>query len=242
MNSFKTPRGTELPLLDLHGKDYLQIPYRIMWFREEKPNWSIETEIIEQSEKHAVFKASIKDESGRILATGHKHEDKIGFSDFREKSESGAIGRALGYLGYGTQFAQELDEGTQRIADSPLKKEKPLSAQKGTMSQPIPNKAPGADILKSQTNKWGNYIIKAGKSAGKTLKSLGIGNIKASLEYWRQQPEPPKGKLKEDIFAMEAFSNEIAENNKSKINTPAMPPPITNYIEPTFNNKEEEPF
>lgn len=42
-----------------------------------------------------------------------------GFGDFIEKAETGAIGRALALVGFGTQFcADELDEGP-RLADSP---------------------------------------------------------------------------------------------------------------------------
>lgn len=131
---------------------------------------------------------------------------------------------------------------------------KPLGVQKDAIPPKIiPNRAPGADVsrrdneiainvLKPQTNKWGDYTIKVGKNAGKTIKSLGIGQVKSSLEYWRQQPEAPKGKLKEDIFAMEAFSNETAENNKSKVNTPSVPPPTTDYEAPVWENDPNDPF
>ena len=60
--------------------------------------------------------------SGRVIATSHKREDERGFPDFMEKSETGAIGRALALCGFGTQFcADELDEGS-RLADSPISK------------------------------------------------------------------------------------------------------------------------
>ena len=38
-----------------------------------------------------------------------------------EKAETKAVGRALAMLGYGTQFAPELDEG-ERIVDSPVER------------------------------------------------------------------------------------------------------------------------
>ena len=40
----KTTKGTELPTIDLHGKPYLQVAHRIVWFREERPDWRIKTE------------------------------------------------------------------------------------------------------------------------------------------------------------------------------------------------------
>lgn len=118
MNDFTTPGGTTLPLLDLRGKKYLQVAHRIQWFREEHPMWSIETEITPTKDS-CIAKAIVRDEKSRILATAHKTENVQGFGDFVEKSETGAIGRALSLLGYGTQFALDLDEG-DRLADSPL--------------------------------------------------------------------------------------------------------------------------
>lgn len=118
MNSFKTPKGTELPLIDLRGKDYLQVAHRLIWFREEHPEWGIETQIISHTEQKTLAYAVIKNAEGRILSGAHKQEDSKGFSDHLEKAETGAVGRALGLLGYGTQFAQELEEG-ERIVDAP---------------------------------------------------------------------------------------------------------------------------
>lgn len=119
MKVHKTKGGSELPMLNLRGKDYLEVKYRLVWFREEKPDYSIETVLVEVKEDSCLAKATIKDASGRILAMAHKFEDRKGFADFIEKSETSAIGRALALLGYGTQFcADELDEG-DRLADAP---------------------------------------------------------------------------------------------------------------------------
>ena len=66
----------------------------------------------------AVFFARITDGKGGS-ATGTKSETAASFPDYIEKAETGAIGRALAGLGYGTQFAPELDE-ENRIVDSPV--------------------------------------------------------------------------------------------------------------------------
>jgi hypothetical protein len=118
MKTFKTKAGTELPLIDLRGKDYLQVAHRLVWFREEHPDWCIHTEFVQLTENHAIAKASIVNDKGHIIATSHKCEDKRGFADFAEKAETGAIGRALAACGYGTQFAPELSE-EHRVVDSP---------------------------------------------------------------------------------------------------------------------------
>lgn len=120
MSSFKTPKGTELPILKLKGKDYLQVAHRLVWFREERPNWSIQTEFKVLAEKQAIAKATVLDSEGRIISTSHKSETVGDFPDFIEKAETGAIGRALALCGFGTQFAEDdLDEG-KRLADSPV--------------------------------------------------------------------------------------------------------------------------
>lgn len=108
-------------LMDLKGKQYLQVMWRLVWFREEKPLWSIDTKLEQLTENHAVFSAKISDENGVQKASGYGSEGVKDFKDFIEKAETKAIGRALAMLGYGTQFAPELDE-EERIVDSPVPK------------------------------------------------------------------------------------------------------------------------
>lgn len=126
-NSTKTPKGTELPLMNLKGKPYLQVAHRLIWFREEEPQSGIETSALALNEEYAVFHAKIT-RDGKVVATATKRESKKDFPDFIEKAETGAIGRALALVGYGTQFTtQDLDEG-DRLADSPIAPGKPSKA------------------------------------------------------------------------------------------------------------------
>lgn len=138
---FKTPKGTEIPLLELRGKPYLQVPHRILWFREENPNWLFEVTYPILTDQKAMARAEIKDENGKVRAIAHKVEDIKGFADFAEKAETGAIGRALGMLGYGTQFAPEFDEG-ERLADSPVPPAKPSQQPKESEKKQLKNYAP----------------------------------------------------------------------------------------------------
>lgn len=121
-------------LIDLKGKDYLQVMWRLVWFREEKPAWCIDTRLEQLTENHAVFSAKISDENGGQKASGYGSESIKDFRDFIEKAETKAIGRALAMLGYGTQFAPELDEG-ERIVDSPATRRK-ASAKPETPAPP----------------------------------------------------------------------------------------------------------
>jgi len=109
-------------MMNLKGKQYLPVAARVAWFRDEHPAWGIVTEAVryDPSEQLAIFRTSIFDESGRIIATATKMEDARGFADYAEKAETGSVGRALALCGYGTLFATELDEGESRIVDAPM--------------------------------------------------------------------------------------------------------------------------
>lgn len=117
-------------LMPLKGKDYLQVMWRLVWFREEKPLWAIDTKLEDLTESHAVFSAKIYDENGILKSAGYGSESIKDFRDYIEKAETKAVGRALAMLGYGTQFAPEMDEcedGKNRLADSPVPKKEPKS-------------------------------------------------------------------------------------------------------------------
>ena len=172
----KTPKGTILPLMVMDrsshvkwckdkpckGKpdhwtktyqNYLQVAHRLVWFREEHPDWAIETEFVKLENNIAIARARIFDSTFAIIsssgATGEvyerkpvamatKQENSQGFPDFIEKAETGAVGRALAMCGYGTQFSPDMDEG-DRLADSPTAQRKaPAKAKASPKPQPAP--------------------------------------------------------------------------------------------------------
>lgn len=101
----------------MQGKDYLEVKWRIVWFRADHPKGGIVTEVINDD----LIKATILDGDGKVLSTGHGSSKKQGIAKSRpyEGAETAAIGRALAHAGYGTQFTDELDEG-EHLADSPV--------------------------------------------------------------------------------------------------------------------------
>lgn len=135
----KTSKGNELPLLNLRGKDYLQVAHRLLWLNDDIESFQIETEFIQIDDDQTVCKANVilVNKEGKLQrrATATKRETKRDFSDHTEKAETGAIGRALAMLGFGTQFAiADFDEG-ERLADAPLNKPKGKKTAKKTKAK-----------------------------------------------------------------------------------------------------------
>ncbi|MGZ3694116.1 MAG: hypothetical protein ACXWQO_07940 [Bdellovibrionota bacterium] len=208
--TFKTPKGTELPLLNLRGKDYLEVKYRLVWFREEKPSWAIKTEAVKLLEDESVFKATVLDDMGRIVSESHKREDSKGFPDHMEKAETGAIGRALALLGYGTQFAPELEEG-ERIVDSPvasrpaLKEAPPATAGNGYKGMAPLTPIHGTD--------HGSYVINMGKKyKGMRLDKIDIYELN-DFGRWLSDQSDLKGIGAETLARITAF---LDSRDKSK--------------------------
>lgn len=91
----------------IHDKMYVPVAEKVKAFRMLHPNGLIVTECDKDALKGgvAVYKATVYDEDGRMLATGHARE-KLGDSfinrtSFLENSETSAIGRALSFCGFG---------------------------------------------------------------------------------------------------------------------------------------------
>lgn len=116
-------------LVNLNSRGaYLEVKWRLVWLRRVHPDALIETELVRggPDSQYAVFKATVTIPGGGG-ATGWKQETETDFRDFLEKAETGAIGRALAALGFGTQFVQDHEygvqspqTGTMRIVDNPV--------------------------------------------------------------------------------------------------------------------------
>ena len=144
----------EKHLIELQGKAYLEVKWRVVWFRQECPNGVIKTEevlidldreveaeiptgnwipnpnrpgkkmpekIVRRDKGYARFRAIIDDgKGGHAEAT--KTESAASFPDYAEKAETGAIGRALALLGYGTAFTGDEFNEEHRIVDAPVER------------------------------------------------------------------------------------------------------------------------
>lgn len=103
--------------INIKGRPYVMVNERLSAFRNEKPDWSLESEIVMLDSESVTVKAIIKDEQGRVRATGLANEEKassmINKTSYIENAETSAWGRALGNLGYGIEnsiaSAEEVD-------------------------------------------------------------------------------------------------------------------------------------
>ena len=107
---------------------YLDVKYRLLWFRLHHPNGKIDPELIRVDEKNAIVccriyadKADPADQFiGKAYSQRFSTEDRFG-DRFLEIAETVAKGRALADAGYGTQFCMNGDALAGIIADAPIK-------------------------------------------------------------------------------------------------------------------------
>lgn len=94
-----------LKATDIKGKGYVEVNQRIKAFRQVYPVGSITTEILSLENGVVMMKATVLDDTGKTLATGLAYEKEsssfINKTSFIENCETSAIGRALGFCGFG---------------------------------------------------------------------------------------------------------------------------------------------
>jgi hypothetical protein len=108
-------------IVNIHGREYETVALRVKKLRTDKPAWAITTEVLHRDPECVVMKATIADDTGRVLGTGHAEEyrqsSSINKTSALENCETSAIGRALAAAGYGgTEFASA-DELKRAIVD-----------------------------------------------------------------------------------------------------------------------------
>ena len=90
------------------GKEYAEVHTRVNYFRssEKYKDWGEDCEVISQSDSSILMKATIYNPEGRVVSSGHAYEEKDGSRinqrNHVENCETSAVGRALGFLGIGS--------------------------------------------------------------------------------------------------------------------------------------------
>ena len=100
--------------VNIRGKEYLTVAYRIKQFRVDHPDWQIHTDIIKMDDDRVVVRAEICDSASVTIASGHAEEKRsssqINQTSALENCESSAVGRALAFAGYGGSEIASADE------------------------------------------------------------------------------------------------------------------------------------
>lgn len=125
--------------INIKGRPYVMVNERLSAFRKDKPDWSLESEIVMLDSDSVTIKAIIKDEQGRIRATGLANEEKassmINKTSYIENAETSAWGRALGNLGYGIEdsiaSAEEVDMAIKKQEKKITPEQKDLLVEYG---------------------------------------------------------------------------------------------------------------
>lgn len=132
--------------MNIKGKEYIGVNERIKELRnnEKYTGFSIETEIISNDGDTILFKATIKNAEGRVLATGHAHETKsddykeVNSTSHVENAETSAVGRALGMLGIGIDTSvATAEEVSSAVAKQEYRQSQPV-VQRRLAVQPAP--------------------------------------------------------------------------------------------------------
>jgi hypothetical protein len=144
------------------NSDYLPVQWRLVWFNEQCPDgkitivekiidpdrevekevmqWNNDTrrseKVVKRARGWAYFHVRVEDGKGKV-GEAVKSECAVDFDDYIEKADTGATGRALAKIGYGTQFAPEFDE-QHRIVDAPVER------STSSVSQPAQAQRPAA--------------------------------------------------------------------------------------------------
>ncbi len=125
---------TKLKTVKIKGKDYVEVHTRLKYFRENYPNYSLTTEVLEKTETSILIMAKVLNPEGQVLACGIAEEEKgathINKTSYVENCETSAWGRALGNLGIGLDTSvASADEVTNAINQETSSKTKPVYTQ-----------------------------------------------------------------------------------------------------------------
>ena len=117
----------------IKGKDYAEVNQRIKAFRMCYPNGSITTEIVALENGICTIKATVANEEGAIIATGYAQEKEsssyINKTSYIENCETSAVGRALGFCGFGIDVSVASYEEVANAISNQQTDKQPLDAR-----------------------------------------------------------------------------------------------------------------
>lgn len=119
--------NSEIKKTDIKGKQYAGVSERVVAFRKVYPNGRILTDIISIDDTKVTMTAKIYNEDSDLIATGHASEEKKGLVNsvsMLENCETSAIGRALGFCGFGIDDGIASEQEMEKVEDYNLNNKK----------------------------------------------------------------------------------------------------------------------
>ena len=100
---------SETGIVEIRGREYRTVAWRVQQFRERYPDWSIQTKVQSAAER-VLVKATIRDHVGAVMATGYAEElrdsTNILTTSAVEVAETSAVGRCIAFACAGLAGAE----------------------------------------------------------------------------------------------------------------------------------------
>lgn len=146
---------------NIRGKQYVEVNERIKYLRQEPElkDYSILTEFTLLDSEMCVCKCTIATPAGKVIATGHAHEERassnINKTSYVENCETSAVGRALAMLGIGIETSIA---SANEVSDAIAKQEATPAAKKPAAKKPAEKAAAKGNVPKDLMDKAVNFI------------------------------------------------------------------------------------
>jgi len=183
--------------ITIHGKEYVTVAERVTAAHEELEKISIQTEVLR--DEPVVIKATVETNKGTFTGISAANPAKsIEKQNPYEVAETSAVGRALGFAGFGSvESIASADEMIKAGAD---KEEKPQATSKQI----------GMIGLLGSELGWANTKLTAGAKKLFGVETLPELNIEQASEYITKLKEvKDKEETKEDSTACENCDADI---------------------------------
>ena len=175
--------------INIKGKDYIEVNERIKEFHNLYPNGSIETELIEMTDRFitkTTVVPDVKNPDRKFTGIAYEKEDGsfINKTSALENCETSSVGRALGMLGIGIDTSvASYDE----VANSIEQQKSPTAPKVNLKDQEVK-----VDLI---DNDWdGSEVVgfKAGKNVGKAYKELDFPALEwivneCKVDAWKEK-------------------------------------------------------
>lgn len=203
----------ELKTTNIKGKEYVQVNERVRAFRTHPDfaNMSIETSIVDISDKRVLMVAKVLDSNGLVRSTGHAEEVQtnsgVNSTSFIENCETSAVGRCLGFLGIGvdTSIATSEEVG-QAVARQEVK------SNTRPVIEPKVEKVKANVVNKGSENllDWKEVVCPVGKHKGKLMGEI----FKNDPSYLGWMAKNMEAKTPDFKMALDASARELNGNGK----------------------------